>query len=528
MKKFSSCNSVFDGANGFELMTIETDIASGLYFFKIIGLADRMVQESRFRILSALRNSDFGIPQRRNEKVTVSLLPAQSKKSSAYSDLPIAAAYLIASKQIKDFSEPTILIGQISLDGSIHCPDDASHLIRISIRIALQNGIRSFVIPSHAERYIETKETIRIASVENLRELHSISFKTIQASVENAESHAAERSDVFEIDSLEGIDQHKRALQIALAGKHPILLGGMPGTGKSALARCAIELMDDLSYEQALDVQSAYASAQLSRTESAEDFFRPPLRMPHHNATRISLTGGMTMRHVGEISLANHGILLLDELCEFDRGTIESLREIFDHRGAHMRKGGRQAFISFEGLIIATTNLCPCGSAIFGDSGNDNSPLSKKHCRCTPYKIKQYQSRISNPMLDRFHIKTVFSRPIMNNTANERKTKDSELSGTHMRESIHLALQRQRNRSAPGKVLPNSHCSIRQIQELGIDEGAEHAIRQAEKSLLIPKRVVTNIFRLARTIADLDDRDLISNEHALEAIQLARTNPFYQ
>ncbi len=531
MKKFSSCNSVFNGTDGFELMTIETDISSGLFFFKIIGLADRMVQESRFRILSALRNSGFGIPQRRNEKVTVSLLPAHIKKISNYSDLAIAATYLIASKQIDDFAEPTVLIGQLGLDGSVFCSDDISHLVHV----ALQNDIRNFVLPKESARHINAIHEINIASIDNLKDIAGLQFKksisiSPQDLIEAENETDRQRShQEFEIDSLDNIDQHKRALHIALAGRHPILFGGMPGTGKSALARCAIELLDDLSYEQAMEVQSAYLNSNLPRYDSAEEFYRPPIRMPHHHATRISMVGGNTLHHTGEISLAHHGVLLLDELCEFNRDTIESLREIFDHRGAYIRRGNRQSFVAFEGIIIATTNLCPCGSV-----GVKTESQNSGACRCTPFRIRQYQGKISNPMLDRFHIKTIFHQESFGPYRDKAKkdNKDSTLSGFSMKQSIEAATQRQSLRNPKighqGAYLPNAHLSAKYIRSFGIANDALQTINESEKALSIPKRVVTNIFRISRTIADLDEKEEIENAHVMEAIQYARINPFLQ
>ena len=531
MKKFSSCNSVFNGADGFELMTIETDVSSGLFFFKIIGLADRMVQESRFRILSALRNSGFGIPQRRNEKVTVSLLPAHIKKISNYSDLAIAATYLIASKQIDDFSEPTVLIGQLGLDGSVFCSGDISHLVHV----AYQNGIRNFVVPKESVRHIDTLSEIHIASIDNLKDIANLQFEKFIPCHQYeplASKEAIQRRDQireFEIDSLENIDQHKRALHIALAGKHPILFGGMPGTGKSALARCAIELIGDLSYEQAMEVQSAYLNSNVSRPQSDEGFYRPPIRMPHHHATRISMVGGNAIHHAGEISLAHHGILLLDELCEFSRDTLESLREIFDHRGAYIRKGNRQSFVAFEGIIIATTNLCPCGSVGIKTESQNNGT-----CRCTTYRIRQYQGKLSNPMLDRFHIKTIFHQDSL--ASHRRKgqgnSRDPKLSGHNMKQSIGAAIQRQSMRNPKighrDAFIPNSHLSTKDIRSFGISNEALDTISESEKTLSIPKRVTANIFRISRTIADLDEKEIIENAHVLEAIQYARINPFLQ
>jgi magnesium chelatase family protein len=531
MKKFSSCNSIFNGEQGSEILTVEADVSNGLFFFKIIGLADRMVQESRFRILSALRNAEYGIPSRR--KVTISLLPAHVKKISTYSDLAIAAAYLIASKQVPDFKKPTMLIGQLGLDGSVSCADDLIHVMHI----ALQNDISRFVFPKELHRHMHADnmhaalaKNIEIAFVENLKDLRSLRFTSIKNSPKKSKSatttatiEVAPESDHnpcpnrdYMIDSLEGIDYHKRALQIAVAGNHPILFGGIPGSGKSALAGSAMELMDDLTYEQSMELRSAYAHAEIPFFDSPDDG-RPPLRNPHHNTTRIGLIGGVDHRHVGEISLANHGILILDELCEFERNTIESLREIFDHRGANIRKGSRQTFISFEGNILATTNLCPCGSATLLEMG---------HCRCLPTRIKQYQSRISNPILDRFHIKTVFFSHGLRDIPEESK---NNLTGKEIRVSIRKSreVQLKRNgKDARGRLLPNGHLPTKDIMSFGMAEDATELMQMLERKFTLSKRIVTNTLRLARTISDLDHSPKIEKPHILEAFQYAKTNPF--
>ncbi len=516
MNKFGTCNSLFIGEKGYELMTIETDISSGIFFFRIIGLADRMVQESKFRILSALRNSAFGIPQRRNEKVTVSLLPAHIKKISMHSDLAITAAYLIASGQIPHFKKPTVLIGQLSLDGTLSCAEDLSAMISI----ALCQGIDHIVCPVGTIDMTRIDRRIRIAQLGKLEDIRTLRFKTTASSRIKTHDSAAKPymsnggKSSFEIDSLYGIDYHKRALQISIAGKHPILFGGIPGSGKSALARCAYELMTDLSHEQAMEVQSIYAHAQIPRPE----FHRPPVRMPHHHLTRIGMIGGMQNRHIGEISLAHHGILILDELCEFEKATIESLREVFDQKGAHIRKGSRQSFVAFEGLVIATTNLCPCGSA---------DPGSGKHCRCGQARIRQYQSRVSNPMLDRFHIKTLFCR---NNDdvadMPKSRTPHDILSGSHIAKSIRDVETIQNHRNGPDGHLPNSRLTMAEILAFGITEDASSSLRDMTKTLSLSKRIMVNALRVARTIADLSSATNIETPHILEAFQYVKTNPF--
>jgi magnesium chelatase family protein len=520
MKKFGTCNSIFNGDQGYELMTIETDISSGLYFFKIIGLADRMVQESRFRILSGLRNSEFGVPQRRNEKVTVSLLPAHVKKASMYSDLAIAAAYLIASGQIPDFENPTMLIGQVGLDGAITCDDELSHIIRIGI----QHDIRHYIFPTSCKIHDESNQDMYIAYADSLKDMDGIEFQHIQSlhshSTYSIEKNTAENSDdidhekIFKIDTLEGIDHHKRALQIAITGMHPILFGGVPGTGKSALARCTIELMKNLSHEQASEVHAIYTNAGIPR----QDFYTPPMRAPHHHMTRIGMIGGVQNRHFGEISLAHHGVLILDELCEFDRATIESLREVFDQRGAHIRKGSKQIFILFEGLIIATTNLCPCGSI---DVSADNTAAKSKSCRCEQIRIRQYRGKLSDPMLDRFHIKTVFNRSIAGTNA-----AGSELSGEEIARRIRDAQNIQDARNGPAGSLPNAYLTVSEITAFGISAEASIVMDDLEKELSLPKRLITNTLRVARTIADLESSREIEKPHILEAFQYVKTNPF--
>lgn len=517
MNKFGTCNSLFIGEKGYDLMTIETDISSGIFFFRIIGLADKMVQESKFRILSALRNSAFGIPQRRNEKVTVSLLPAHIKKVSMHSDLAITAAYLIASGQIPHFKKPTVLIGQLGLDGSLSCAEDLSAMISIAIRY----GINDIVCPKGVMDMSRIDKKIRIAQLKNLEDIRSLRFRTV-AALRKTKTHMPASGPKtqtgcvasFEIDSLEGIEYHKRALQISIAGKHPILFGGIPGSGKSALARCASELMTDLSHDQALEVQSIYAHAQISQPE----FSRPPVRMPHHHLTRTGMIGGTQNRHIGEISLAHHGILILDELCEFEKATIESLREVFDQKGAHIRKGSRQSFIAFEGLVIATTNLCPCGST---------DPESGQHCRCGQARIRQYQSRISNPMLDRFHIKTLFCRsPDHSAETFKPQMHSATMSGANIAKSIREAKAIQDIRNGPDGHVPNSCLTMAELFEFGITPDASSSLEKMEKSLSISKRTTVNALRVARTLADLASSKNIETPHILEAFQYVKTNPF--
>ncbi|MFM2384039.1 MAG: hypothetical protein RIQ72_611 [Candidatus Parcubacteria bacterium] len=499
----------------FSLMQIEVDISKGLFQFNIAGIPDKTIKESRFRILSALKNTQFKTPSKNNEKVTISLFPIDIHKKAIYTDLAITFAYLKASKQIvlpESLSEIKICcIGNITLSGNIQVDQtDISHLIYQGYLL----GIQYFIIPQTCTIAFDdiTFDTeLYICTIESLLDLMGgLQFKKVENKNKGIGKNIICKSDeqrTFTIDTLEGLHAQKRALQIAIAGDHHILFIGPPGAGKSALAQAAIELMDNLTSEERLRLTSqkhifgVMYSDKKSEPRSINQSAERPVEVPHYKVTPYQLSGN-NLRPSGILQSAYHGLLILDELAEYNRQSIETLRHRLD---MHTSKEG--------GLIIATSNLCPCGK-----TSQKNSTLFEALCTCTKTQIKKYMSKISEPIRDRFHIicHIEYSDHVTNT---EQNLLGTPISGKQMSQKIRISrsIQRQRNKNRYNAIL-----SVYEIKSFGIEIAAEQIIQDLSQRFTISKRKTEHIYKIARTIADLESKQKIESRHVYEALQYTR------
>lgn len=506
---YALCVSV----HSFSLIKIEVDISRGLFQFDVVGLPDKAVQESRFRIFSALRNTGYITPQKNNEKIIVSLIPTNIKKQSVYTDLAITFAYLQATYQVKNpldpiFQRQICCVGNVSLSGDISTDNtDISHMIYQSYKL----GIRYFIVPKDMFKMIKKdifSEPIHIWSITSISELKKQPvFKVL-----DTDHHFTStiQPKTYTIDSLIGLTIQKRALAIALAGDHHILFIGMPGSGKSALAQSAQELLDQLTTIELLEsmtinhLSGNMRSGTYTSADSAEKVLQKirPVESPHFKSTQYQMTGNRLFPF-GAIQRSYYGLLILDELAEYQRNTIETLRHRMD-----------PIFNTISGIVIATSNTCPCGKKQLDKKIKNNT------CTCTPAQIKNYLSKISEPVLDRFHIiQYVAYRDRYLEESEENQTGLKKYSGHSLYMQINSArnLQRKRNRDRY-----NANLTIQEVKLLGITEEGQSTLNKLGDQFLLSKRTQEHLYQISRTIADLDSKTMIETRHIYEALQYVK------
>jgi magnesium chelatase family protein len=482
-----------DGLNAPQVI-VEVHIASGLPSFTLVGLPDTEVKEARDRVRAAILNSGFEFPAKR---ITVNLAPADLPKESGRFDLPIALGILAASNQIptRPLAEYEFA-GELSLSGELRP-------IRGALAMALQttdNG-KCFILPAASAQEAALTGAGNILSANSLLEVcaHLSGLQQLPPAAAVNNDKQAFFADLCEV---RGQGQAKRALEIAAAGSHSLLMVGPPGSGKSMLAARLPGLMPELSVAAA---QSSAAVLSLLGLFKPEEFGRRPFRQPHHTASAVALVGGGNPPRPGEISRAHQGILFLDELPEFDRKVLETLREPLETGRIHIARAAHQAEFPAEFQLIAAMNPCACGFL-----GHANGK-----CRCTPDQVARYRGKLSGPFLDRIDI--LIEVPALPAEALAGKA-DGESSAT-VRGRVEQALSRQMARQNK----PNSRLNAGEVDNCCIpDEGGSLLLKQATTQLDLSARAWHRILKVARTIADLADSAEIRAPHVAEAIQYRR------
>lgn len=489
--------SVF-GIKGY-IVDVEVDISNGLPMFNIVGLADTAISESKERVRSAVKNSGYDLLPKR---VVVNLSPADLRKEGTGFDLPIALSLLCANGYILEENlREYMVIGELSLDGEVKKVDGIIN----SVITAMENGIKGIIVPYDNKDEAAVIRGINIYPVKNLRQC--IGFFNKEVKIENymADLEIKEQNFTIDFKEVKGQEKAKRGMEIAAAGGHNFMMIGSPGAGKSMLAKRIVTILPKMSESEIIESTKIYSISGILNKKGAVVIERP-FRAPHHTSSDVAIIGGGRFPKPGEISLAHNGVLFLDEFGEFSKGVIEVLRQPLEDKVVSVSRALSTIEFPADFILVAASNPCPCGYLY--EDGN-----SVKSCVCTPFQIQNYQKKISGPILDRMdmyiEIKKIPEEKLF-------KYEEGEDSKT-IRDRVEKARETQYKRYKVNKT--NSSMTQGDIKEYcKLDDESKELLKTAAKQLGLSGRGFDKIMKVARTIADIENSEMIKQEHLIEAL----------
>ena len=484
-------------------ITIEVNISEGLPKFDVVGLPDQAVNEAKERVIAAINNSDRFFPPKR---ITINLAPADIKKTGSMYDLPFALGILSSSAQLffSDFMNNTIILGELALDGSVR---EVKGIFSMLLN-AKELGIKNAVIPFNNMEEANIIEGLNLYPVKTLKEAMDVSEGKKEAIISKGNfNFTADNNETVDFSEVKGQEYAKRAAMIAAAGGHNFIMIGAPGCGKTLIAKRIPTILPPLTFEEAIEVTKIYSSYGLL-SKNMPIVKKRPFRIPHHTSSYVSLVGGGRNIKAGEITLAHNGVLFLDEFVEFQSSALQTLREPMEEKIITISRANGSISFPANFTLVAAMNPCPCG--YYGD---------EKHiCRCSENARKKYIAKLSGPILERIDI-SIEVRAV---DYDKMISKADGESSSSMRKIVSDArkIQEKRFRENGLKIFSNSSMGIKDIEKFCIlDSKAKNILNMAMQKFSMSARSYNKILKVSRTIADIENKEVIETSHITEALQ---------